>query len=88
LFVFERALTWSILSEPPVVRAISPGIIARRYFTGFGQERGGFAIEIRNNNSQDIEAIYLDIVPWYLKLYLHTFTIQLNGKTLDNQRGE
>ncbi|KAF9117601.1 hypothetical protein BGW39_002025 [Mortierella sp. 14UC] len=54
--------------------------------SGFGQERGGLAIEIRNNNSQDIEAIYLDIVPWYLKLYLHTFSIQLNGKILDNQR--
>jgi hypothetical protein len=46
------------------------------------------AIEIRNNNSQDIEAIFLDTLPWYLKLYLHTFSIQLNGKTLDNQRGE
>lgn len=67
---------------------ISPGIVAHRYFTGYGQEHGGLAIEIHNNNEQDIEAIYLDTLPWYLKLYLHTFSIQLNGKTLDNQRGK
>ncbi|KAF9905345.1 hypothetical protein EC991_001710 [Linnemannia zychae] len=82
---FELSLHWQN-SRPQSVRAISPGIVAHRYFTGFGQERGGLAIEIRNNNSQDIKAIYLDIVPWYLKLYLHTFSIELNGKTLDNQR--
>ncbi|KAG0278494.1 hypothetical protein BGZ95_003862 [Linnemannia exigua] len=82
---FQLSLQWKG-SRPQSVRAISPGIVAHRYFTGFGQERGGLAIEIRNNNSQDIEAIYLDTVPWYLKLYLHTFSIQLDGKTLDNQR--
>jgi len=29
----------------------------------------------------------LDTLPWYLKLYLHTFTMELNGSPLDNQRG-
>ena len=66
---------------------MTPGIVAHRYFTGYGQERGGLSIEIRNNNSEDVESIYLDTLPWYLKLYLHTFTIELNGKILDNQRG-
>ncbi|KAG0070405.1 hypothetical protein BGZ89_000742 [Linnemannia elongata] len=82
---FQLALHWEG-SRPKLVRAITPGIVAQRYFTGFGQERGGLAIEIRNNNSQDIEAVYLDTLPWYLKLYLHTFSIQLNGNSMDNQR--
>ncbi|KAF9095897.1 hypothetical protein BGX29_008837 [Mortierella sp. GBA35] len=82
---FQLSFHWDG-SRPKSVRHISPGIVAHRYFTGFGQERGGLAIEIRNNNSQDIDADFLDTLPWYLKLYLHTFNIQLNGKTLDNQR--
>ncbi|KAF9186504.1 hypothetical protein BGZ50_002436 [Haplosporangium sp. Z 11] len=82
---FRISLRWEN-SRPKSVLPISPGIVAHRYFTGYGQERGGLAIEIHNNNEQDVEAIYLDTLPWYLKLYLHTFSIQLNGKTIDNQR--
>ncbi|KAG0198227.1 hypothetical protein BGX28_008325 [Mortierella sp. GBA30] len=82
---FQLSMNWEN-SRPKSVRPITPGIVAHRYFTGYGQERGGLAIEIHNNNVQDVEAIYLDTLPWYLKLYLHTFSIQLNGKTLDNQR--
>ncbi|KAG0264452.1 hypothetical protein BG011_006811 [Mortierella polycephala] len=82
---FQISLRWEN-SRPKSVLPISPGIVAHRYFTGYGQEHGGLAIEIHNNNEQDVEAIYLDTLPWYLKLYLHTFSIQLNGKTIDNQR--
>ncbi|KAF9921164.1 hypothetical protein FBU30_008850 [Linnemannia zychae] len=84
---FQLSLHWQG-SRPQSVRAVTPGIVAQRYFTGFGQERGGLAIEIRNNNSHDIETVFMDILPWYLKLYLHTFKIQLDGKILDNQRGK
>ncbi|KAF9958427.1 hypothetical protein BGZ70_009197 [Mortierella alpina] len=82
---FQLSMHWRD-SRPKSVRAVSPGIVAHRYFTGYGQERGGLAIEIQNNNAQDVEAIYLDTLPWYLKLYLHTFSIELDGKTLDNHR--
>ncbi|KAF9984000.1 hypothetical protein BGZ75_004425 [Mortierella antarctica] len=82
---FQLSMQWQD-SRPKSVRAVSPGIVAHRYFTGYGQERGGLAIEIQNNNAQDVEAIYLDTLPWYLKLYLHTFSIELDGKTIDNHR--
>ncbi|KAG0320486.1 hypothetical protein BGZ99_004483 [Dissophora globulifera] len=59
---------------------------AHRYFTGFGQERGGLSIEVHNSDSQDREAILLDTLPWYLKLYLHTFSVEVNGKPLANQK--
>ncbi|KAG0363689.1 GPI transamidase component PIG-T [Gamsiella multidivaricata] len=82
---FQLSLRWEN-SRPKSVRPITPGIVAHRYFTGFGQERGGLAIEIHNNNKQDIEAILLDTLPWYLKLYLHTFSVEMNGEALKNQR--
>ncbi|KAG0048704.1 hypothetical protein BGZ83_006392 [Gryganskiella cystojenkinii] len=82
---FQLSLQWEN-SRPKSVRPITPGIVAHRYFTGYGQERGGLSIEISNNNSEDVESIYLDTLPWYLKLYLHTFKIELNGTPLENQR--
>ncbi|KAF9356591.1 hypothetical protein BGX26_005050 [Mortierella sp. AD094] len=82
---FQLSLRWEN-SRPKSVRSISPGFTAHRYFTGFGQERGGLAIEIYNNNLEDTEAILLDTLPWYLKLYLHTFNVEVNGKPLENQK--
>ncbi|KAF9914754.1 hypothetical protein BGZ65_001052, partial [Modicella reniformis] len=67
-------------------RPIAPGILAHRYFTGYGQEHGGLAIEIHNNNQQAIEAVLMDTLPWYLKLYLHTFSVEVNGHVLNNQK--
>ncbi|KAF8976434.1 hypothetical protein BGZ46_008271 [Entomortierella lignicola] len=82
---FQISLRWED-SRPKSVRTISPGFTAHRYFTGFGQERGGLAVEIHNNNLEDTDAILLDTLPWYLKLYLHTFSVEVNGKPLENQR--
>jgi phosphatidylinositol glycan class T len=57
-----------------------PMIYAERYFTGYGQERGGLKITIHNRNKQSaMPVIYYDSVPWYLKLYLHTLEIEILG---------
>lgn len=55
-------------------------IYAERYFTGYGQERGGLRITIRNRNkSSAMPVIYYDSIPWYLKLYLHTLKVNVIG---------
>ncbi|KAG0220511.1 hypothetical protein BGX31_010930 [Mortierella sp. GBA43] len=82
---FQLSFRWEN-SRPKSTRPITPGIVAHRYFTGFGQEHGGLAIEIHNNNQHDIEALLLDTLPWYLKLYLHTFSVEVNGQALKNQK--
>ncbi|KAF8939595.1 hypothetical protein BGZ58_009201 [Dissophora ornata] len=82
---FQLSLRWEN-SRPKSVLPVSPRVVAHRYFTGYGQERGGLVIEVRNSNLQDTEAVLLDTLPWYLKLYLHTFSIEVNGKPLENQK--
>lgn len=62
--------------------------MVNRYFTGYGQEHGGLAIEIHNHNERDIEALLLDTLPWFLKLYLHTFSVEVDGRSLENQKGK
>lgn len=58
---------------------IRPMIYAERYFTGYGQERGGLKITIHNRNKLSaMPVIYYDSIPWYLKLYLHTLQVHIN----------
>ncbi|CAG8451990.1 8749_t:CDS:10 [Cetraspora pellucida] len=47
----------------------------------YGQERGGIKVNIFNKSpNTSIPIIYCDVIPWYLKLYLHTLKVQINGK--------
>ncbi|CAO3648230.1 unnamed protein product [Cunninghamella blakesleeana] len=59
-----------------------PMVYANRYFTGYGQEHGGLRITLHNDHPTDsISVIYLDTIPWFLKLYLHTFNIQVTSSS-------
>ncbi|KAG0040630.1 hypothetical protein BGZ82_000588 [Podila clonocystis] len=84
---FELAMTWRD-AKNRAIRRSRPGIVAHRYFTGYGQERGGLSIEIHNNNWEQIDILYMDTLPWYLKLYLHTFSLQLHGEPFEDKHGE
>ena len=60
----------------------SPVLTVTRHLTGLGRERGGVRATLRNNGREDINIVYMDIIPWYLRVYLHTLTITSNGETL------
>ncbi|CAJ0890876.1 18553_t:CDS:2 [Entrophospora sp. SA101] len=63
------------------IDSIQPRVFAHRYFTGYGQERGGIKVNIFNKSPKySVPVIYYDVIPWYLKLYLHTLKVQVNGK--------
>ncbi|KAF7722315.1 hypothetical protein EC973_003439 [Apophysomyces ossiformis] len=55
-----------------------PMIYAHRYFTGYGQERGGLRITLHNRNlNASVPVVYFDSIPWFLKLYLHTLKVDV-----------
>lgn len=48
--------------------------------TGSGHEWGGLHTEITNHHpSLEMRVLYLDMVPWFCRVYLHTLQIN-NGK--------
>ena len=49
---------------------------ASRHQTGYGQERGGIVTTIKNSGVKDLKVVFLDIVPWFLRVYLHTLKIE------------
>lgn len=62
----------SYITLPP---SSLPKFSVKRYTTGFGQERGGLAIDLYNRHATPKRFRLYQVVPWYLKFYLHTLKI-------------
>ena len=49
-------------------------------YVGHGDERGGMVSLISNEHaSRAVKIAYLDVIPWYIPVYLHTLKIENNG---------
>jgi len=64
-----------------------PPLYAERSFIGYGQERGGVQAILTNPSLTDaVDFVYMESLPWFMKLYLHTLKAKLtngNGKSED-----
>ncbi|XP_067007276.2 GPI transamidase component PIG-T [Anabrus simplex] len=70
-------------SSPKVYAVNVPPILyANRYIIGYGQERGGIITKIHNGHWRAIDVVYLENIPWFLPVYLHTLKIISNGKEI------
>jgi len=70
-------------SKPHIYGIVhSPVLTASRHLTGAGQERGGIRASIKNMGKEPITVVYLDVVPWFLRLYLHTLKITVDNEPL------
>lgn len=57
---------------------LQPSLHASRFFTGHGQERGGVQTLLTNPSStSQIDFIYFESLPWFMKPYLHTLKAQI-----------
>ncbi|OWZ07016.1 GPI transamidase component [Phytophthora megakarya] len=55
-------------------------VSAHRFVTGYGQVRGGIAVQLKNNHpSCGMRLTYHDVIPWYLRMYFHTFRATAGG---------
>ena len=46
-------------------------------FVGYGREKGGIVSLLHNNHpTQDLLVVYMEVIPWFLRVYLHTLTIE------------
>ncbi|CAI5705412.1 hypothetical protein KXD40_000062 [Peronospora effusa] len=61
-------------------------VSVHRFATGYGQVRGGIAVQLQNNHpSCDMHVTYHDVIPWYLRIYFHTFQATIDGNKLKAQ---
>ena len=54
----------------------APVISASRHQTGYGQEVGGIVTQIRNSGPDPVTIVLYDVLPWYLRVYFHTLSIE------------
>ncbi|VDI31135.1 phosphatidylinositol glycan, class T, partial [Mytilus galloprovincialis] len=54
---------------------------ATRYVTGFGLQRGGITCQIYNNLPVNMTVIYMETIPWFIKIFFNSLQIQ-NNKTM------
>ncbi|KAL2158842.1 hypothetical protein VTH06DRAFT_4034 [Thermothelomyces fergusii] len=69
----------------------TPLLYAERSFTGYGQERGGMRTILRNPSpTTDVEFIYMETLPWFMRIYLHTMKARVVGtsSTTASSRGD
>ena len=52
-----------------------PKIHATRFLKGHGNEKGGIVTKIFNENTRSQKIVYLDVIPWFLRIYLHTLRV-------------
>lgn len=77
-FIFETSdsTITSPIEEPPIK--------ASRSLSGYSQGQGGFRVSLTNPSSEKIEFVYYEVLPWYMRLYLNTLTMEIsktaNGK--------
>ncbi len=71
----------SVKYQKPLVYGwiAKPRIYATRYLKGHGNEKGGIVTKIFNEGTGALKVVYLDVIPWFLRVYLHTLTV-VNGK--------
>ncbi|KAL6075622.1 GPI transamidase component PIG-T [Balamuthia mandrillaris] len=59
-------------------------VTARRYLTeGTEPESEGLNVDLVNERSHPVLVTYFSTVPWYLRLYFHTFSLAVNGTPVD-----
>ncbi|KAK2627055.1 hypothetical protein QTJ16_003021 [Diplocarpon rosae] len=76
---FEMILPSQEISEKSPLE--QPLLYAERSFIGYGQERGGVQAILTNPSlTESVDFVYLETLPWFMKLYLHTLKAKTNGE--------
>ncbi|KFY41345.1 hypothetical protein V495_04965 [Pseudogymnoascus sp. VKM F-4514 (FW-929)] len=79
--IFELSLPAQHAKPTPFEQ---PLLYAERSFNGYGQERGGVQAILKNPSpTESVEIIYMESLPWFMKVYLHTLKVKVNGESSD-----
>lgn len=73
-----------------ISNSAKPEIYVSRSITGYELDKGGFRIVFKNPTDHDLDLVYFESLPWYLRIYLNTLKISqksdqqpINGPVLN-----
>lgn len=85
-FIFIHSVGQLKCSNPgvpslPAGHTLRPLLHAERYVAGYGLHMGEIHTVMYNNHPyRSFPVMLLELVPWYLRLYIHTLTVTSKGK--------
>lgn len=59
----------------------TPILFAERSLTGYGQEHGGVQAILTNPSDEEVEFVYMESLPWFMRIYLHTLSTRISAST-------
>ncbi|EJD37488.1 Gpi16 subunit, GPI transamidase component [Auricularia subglabra TFB-10046 SS5] len=73
-------LSLRLPTDAPITHARSPPAVSiKRTMTGSAQYSGGLLIQLSNAQNDTLRVAYLETLPWFVTLYLHTLDIRLGS---------
>jgi phosphatidylinositol glycan class T len=60
-------------------------VTTRRLLSGYGQERGRIGVEIKNDLPREVEVIWVETWPWWIRGFVSSLESTLNGSTSDGE---
>jgi phosphatidylinositol glycan class T len=70
------------------VKPDTPLLYAERSFTGHGQQRGGVQAILTNPSPDtEVEFVYMESQPWFMRIYLHTLQARISHSTGSDKGG-
>lgn len=79
---FELVLPEQDITEKAPLE--QPLLYAERSFIGYGQEHGGVQAILTNpSTTEAVDFIYLETLPWFMKVFLHTLKVKVDGLDRD-----
>lgn len=67
-----------------IVEPETPVLFAERSFIGHGQEHGGVQAILTNPSDEEVEFVYMESLPWFMRIYIHTLKTQISSSTPSN----
>lgn len=55
------------------------GLSIRRTLKSVNKYRGSLDVAVTNNGGDDIQTRYLETIPWFVQMFLHTQRVKCNG---------
>lgn len=69
------------LPREDLVEPETPLLFAERSFTGHGQEHGGVQAILTNPSDSEVEFVYMESLPWFMRVYLHTLSTRISSSS-------
>ncbi|GJN73720.1 GPI transamidase component Gpi16 [Purpureocillium lilacinum] len=64
-----------------LVQPERPLLYAERSFMGHGQEHGGVQAILTNPSDEEVEFVYMESLPWFMRIYLHTLSTRISSSS-------